>query len=452
MEIPPKGHRRGLYLVAAYAPTSGTYADLVKERETFWENLGTLVEKSPHMSKVDVGGDMNSEVGARREGDDGVVGAFSVGTRNTTGARMVDFCQTEGMIIASSFYEQTQRGTWWHLRHGTPHELDHFLVKWEDKRDVKYCRALHFQCEDPRSNVPNAVIARKKAKKARAKARRAGTNSPEEPTVRNDGVVAWGPYTDHEPVEIVIRFKTVWKKPVLMERAAVPDYGRLHGNSKEAVELGKELAMALDNAMGNIEETPWEEVCNVSMEEALKVLGARPKPHPRPWMRGREQDKDLLDEDVHRKQGEDRNARNSGDEEAKTKARKELRGAQKERKKKLKEWETSYWRELGVRATEASHRGDLGEMHRILKELRVRGHTKAKDGGKCTVADVEKEREAWKVHFEAVSKTRGEVAERVWENIPKAKGKAGWLGEPPTTIELNKCVSQTKAKRAPGAD
>ena len=91
---------------------------------------------------------MNAEVGARKEYDDGAVGGFSIGKRNVTGARMVEFCQTEGMVVASSFFNQTVRGTWWHIRHGTPHELDDLFVKWADMRDVRYCKALHFATTD----------------------------------------------------------------------------------------------------------------------------------------------------------------------------------------------------------------------------------------------------------------------------------------------------------------
>ena len=62
-------------------------------------------------------------------------------------------------------------------------------------------------------------------------------------------------------------------------------------------------------------------------------------------------------------------------------------------------------------------------------------------------ANAEEEREAWKVHFEKVSKTRGEVHETVLQSIPKEKRKAKWLGEVPTSTQLDKCVSQMK-KRA----
>ena len=68
---------------------------------------------------------------------------------------------------------------------------------------------------------------------------------------------------------------------------------------------------------------------------------------------------------------------------------------------------------MGERATEAAHRGDQGELYRTLKELKVRGFTQGRDGGRSTVPNVEEEREAWKNHVEKVSKSRGEVNSRV---------------------------------------
>ena len=56
-------------------------------------------------------------------------------------------------------------------------------------------------------------------------------------------------------------------------------------------------------------------------------------------------------------------------------------------------------------------------MYRILRERKVREYTRGRHGGTATAANVEEEREAWKVHFEKVSKTRSEVHERVWQSI-----------------------------------
>jgi hypothetical protein len=93
---------------------------------------------------------------------------------------------------------------------------------------------------------------------------------------------------------------------------------------------------------------------------------------------------------------------------------------------KLREWENNYWTELGERATDSAHRGDQAELYEIYRELKIRG--RKTDGGHETVADVEREQEAWKTHFEEISKGRGQVNEcilRQYNRIPGG-GRLVW--------------------------
>ena len=133
--VPAKGWKKGLMLLAAYAPTSGTTLELKEERGRFWESLGSLANKAPHGTKLIIGGDMNAEIGARMEGDDSrIVGNHSNGKRSATGVEMLDFCSEQGLTIVGSWFAQNQRATWWHVRYASPHELDHFLLRQKERR------------------------------------------------------------------------------------------------------------------------------------------------------------------------------------------------------------------------------------------------------------------------------------------------------------------------------
>ena len=167
VSVPAKWHKRGIYLIAAYAPMSGTYAKLVKEREKFWDDVGALLAKAPGGTQVMLGGDMNASVGAKQKDDGGVVGNFSCGARNRTGMKLVEFCQEEGLAVAGSFYEQQERGTWWHIKYNTSHELDHFLVRLSDKRNVRYCKTLHFGGEGAGGRREGRKARRKREKAKR---------------------------------------------------------------------------------------------------------------------------------------------------------------------------------------------------------------------------------------------------------------------------------------------
>ena len=128
-----------------------------------------------------------------------------------------------------------------------------------------------------------------------------------------------------------------------------------------------------------------------------------------------------------------------------------LRRISKQRRRCLRKWENDWWKDLGQNMSEASHRGDQAEMYKILNELKVR-HEGRRDTGKNVSEDPDKEREAWKDHFAKISEEEGEVHNRVWANVSEGKEWAHWLGEPPTDIELDKCVSKMNNKRRPGKD
>ena len=62
------------------------------------------------------------------------------------------------------------------------------------------------------------------------------------------------------------------------------------------------------------------------------------------------------------------------------------------------------------------------------------------------------EKEACRKHVRTVSDGRGHVPEHVWSNIPVAQGKADWLAAKPSKIEMSRCISKMKVRRAAGQD
>ena len=79
----------------------------------------------------------------------------------------------------------------------------------------------------------------------------------------------------------------------------LPDYSRLRGSGQEAGELREQLAQELDTALQEGgDHADWQELCTVSHEVALGVLGAAGRPHPIPWLSGHEQDKKAMDDAI----------------------------------------------------------------------------------------------------------------------------------------------------------
>ena len=97
-------------------------------------------------------------------------------------------------------------------------------------------------------------------------------------------------------------------------------------------------------------------------------MGEMPKEQPLPWMRGKEQDKHLLDAAV----AEAKEAWAQASLETVQEKLKVLKTASRERWRKIRRWKAEYWHEVGARATDAARKGDQGELFRLLTELKVR--------------------------------------------------------------------------------
>ena len=82
----------------------------------------------------------------------------------------------------------------------------------------------------------------------------------------------------------------------------------------------------------------------------MEVPGTKPRTHPRLWLDGREQDLQILDEEVESHKEMDRRARVNREIEVVGAARKALRTACKRKRQKLKSWEKDDWEELRKRA------------------------------------------------------------------------------------------------------
>ena len=177
-------------------------------------------------------------------------------------------------------------------------------------------------------------------------------------------------------------------------------------------------------------------------------------------MENNREEKGRLDTKVTEAQEKERSARKQNKEnpsdaalrDAAIEAKRSLRNISRVRKQTIKEWENSWWADMGTRTSEAHHRGDQAELYKLMDEMQMREHVGRKDTGRTTVANVETERDAWKKHFQKVSEGRGKVDSKVWRVIGHGKKKAEWLGNTPCDREMDKCVAKMKTSKAAGQD
>ena len=78
-----------------------------------------------------------------------------------------------------------------------------------------------------------------------------------------------------------------------------PHYRALSGNTERAKRARNELQEKLTEAVRNETcENTWESLCKIAERVSMEVLGLKPKPHPIPWLKGRERDKEALEAEV----------------------------------------------------------------------------------------------------------------------------------------------------------
>ena len=91
-------------VIHVYALTSNA-----EEAEVEWlyEDIQDLLELTPKKDVFFIIGDWDARVGS--QGILGVIGKFGLGVQNEAGQRLIEFCQENTLIRASTFFQQQKR-------------------------------------------------------------------------------------------------------------------------------------------------------------------------------------------------------------------------------------------------------------------------------------------------------------------------------------------------------
>ena len=95
-----QGKAFNITVIQVYAPTSN--AEEV-EVEWFYEDLQGLLELTPSKDVLFIIWDWNAKVGSQEI--PGVTGKFSLGVQNEAGQRLLESCQENTLIIASTLFQ-----------------------------------------------------------------------------------------------------------------------------------------------------------------------------------------------------------------------------------------------------------------------------------------------------------------------------------------------------------
>src|SRR6476661_5925057 len=93
-----------MVIVQAYLPTTD-YED--EGVEKLYDQLEEILGKQKGTDNIIVMGDFNTVVGEGKE--DRLVGKFGFGKRNDRGERLIEFCQSQNLVITNIWFEQEKR-------------------------------------------------------------------------------------------------------------------------------------------------------------------------------------------------------------------------------------------------------------------------------------------------------------------------------------------------------
>ncbi|XP_076028386.1 uncharacterized protein LOC143017482 [Oratosquilla oratoria] len=137
----PLDRSRHTTIMSAYAPTL-TSSDEAKE--TFYEELNTLVKDISPSDKLFLLGDFSARVGANYNNWNGVLGLHSTGRMNSNGLMLLSMCAENHLAITNTMFRQADKykTTWLHPRSRQWHLIDFVICHQRDIRDVKITRAM----------------------------------------------------------------------------------------------------------------------------------------------------------------------------------------------------------------------------------------------------------------------------------------------------------------------
>ena len=93
--------RQPFTVIQVYGPTSNAEE---AEVEQFYEDL---LELTPQKDVLFIIRDWNAKVGSQET--PGVTGKFGLGAQNEAGQRLIEFCQENALVIASTLFQQHKR-------------------------------------------------------------------------------------------------------------------------------------------------------------------------------------------------------------------------------------------------------------------------------------------------------------------------------------------------------
>jgi hypothetical protein len=113
--------------------------------DEFYNDLQDTLQGVSSHDMLMVIGDFNAKVGQNWQSWNGVIGKFGIGSENDRGERLLQFCQSNNLVITNTMFKQTKpqrQWTWTSPDGQTKNMIDFVLVNRRWKSNIKACRSF----------------------------------------------------------------------------------------------------------------------------------------------------------------------------------------------------------------------------------------------------------------------------------------------------------------------
>ncbi|GFO38874.1 endonuclease-reverse transcriptase [Plakobranchus ocellatus] len=114
-----------LNIIQVYAPTANSNDE---DLDKFYNDLDTAKTQCKFQDPLIIMGDFNAKVGTDKVDD--IVGKHGLGFRNERGEKLIEWCQTNNIIVGSTWFQQPPRRKWTWKSPGdeTRNQIDYMII------------------------------------------------------------------------------------------------------------------------------------------------------------------------------------------------------------------------------------------------------------------------------------------------------------------------------------
>jgi exonuclease III len=127
-------------IIMCYAPTNNADEE---EKDRFYEELQSVVDKVPKRDMLILMGDLNAKVGKDNRGREMEMGTNGLGEMNENGELFADFCASNELTIGGTLFthRRCHKATWISPDHHTENQIDHVAVRRRWRASLQDVRA-----------------------------------------------------------------------------------------------------------------------------------------------------------------------------------------------------------------------------------------------------------------------------------------------------------------------